>query len=204
MQSHHKVVVAPPSEEAATSPSGASLKWKCEVCTYENWPASMRCAMCQTANCNKVRTENHNNRSKPLATSSSTDIFKMGATSLSRSTSPQLLVSSQQNPEESKWACTLCTFLNWPRAHRCTQCSTPRARRASPGARKNASSTSENSMICGTHNQTPTLENLRISTPPPSKWSCGVCTYENWPRTKKCVLCGAHKETTPTRDEQNW
>ena len=207
MQSHHKVVVAPPSEEAATSPGGgggASLKWKCEVCTYENWPASIRCAMCQTANCNKVRTENHNNRSKPLATSSSTDIFKMGATSLSRSTSPQLLVSSHnsQNPEqESKWACTLCTFLNWPRAHRCTQCSTPR-RRVSPGARKNAPCTSDSSL--GSNTQTPTLENLRISTPPPSKWSCGVCTYENWPRTKKCVLCGAHKETTPTRDEQNW
>ena len=49
----------------------------------------------------------------------------------------------------------------------------------------------------------PTLENLRISTPPPSKWCCSVCTYENWPRTKKCVLCGAHKEATPTRDEQS-
>jgi len=128
----------------------------------------------------------------------------MGATSLSRSTSPQLLVSSHnsQNPEqESKWACTLCTFLNWPRAHRCTQCSTPR-RRVSPGARKNAPCTSDSSLGSNTQ-QTPTLENLRISTPPPSKWSCGVCTYENWPRTKKCVLCGAHKEATPTRDEQN-
>ena len=77
-------------------------KWKCEVCTYENWPASIRCAMCQAANCNKVRAENHNNRSKAVATSSSTDIFKMGATSLSRSTSPQLVT---QLTEECKWAC---------------------------------------------------------------------------------------------------
>ena len=58
--------------------------------------------MCQAANCNKVRAENHNNRSKAVATSSSTDIFKMGATSLSRSTSPQLVT---QLTEECKWAC---------------------------------------------------------------------------------------------------
>ena len=82
-------------------------KWKCEVCTYENWPASPRCAMCQSANCNKVRTENHNNRSKAVATSSSTDIFKMGATSLSRSTSPQLVT---QLTEECKWACKCNNF----------------------------------------------------------------------------------------------
>jgi len=189
MQSHHKVVVTPDQETTT-----GLTKWKCEVCTYENWPASPRCAMCQSANCNKVRTENHNNRSKAVATSSSTDIFKMGATSLSRSTSPQLVT---QLTEECKWACNLCTYLNWPRAHRCTQCSTPR-RRVSPGARKNASTPEVQS-----NTQPPTLENLRISTPPPSKWSCAVCTYENWPRTKKCVLCGVLKEATPTRDEQN-
>ena len=93
MQSHHKVVVTP--EETL-------VKWKCEVCTYENWPASIRCAMCQSTNCNKVRTENHNNRSKAVATSSSTDIFKMGATSLSRSTSPQV---------RFKWFCQWQLFL---------------------------------------------------------------------------------------------
>ena len=62
----------------------------------------------------------------------------------------------------------LCTYLNWPRAHRCTQCSTPR-RRVSPGARKN---TSTPEVVQSNSSQPPTLENLRISTPPPSKWSC--------------------------------
>ena len=62
----------------------------------------------------------------------------------------------------------LCTYLNWPRAHRCTQCSTPR-RRVSPGARKNASTPE---VVQSNSSQPPTLENLRISTPPPSKWSC--------------------------------
>ena len=66
--------------------------------------------MCQAANCNKVRAENHNNRSKAVATSSSTDIFKMGATSLSRSTSPQLVT---QLTEECKWACKyICSAIS--------------------------------------------------------------------------------------------
>ena len=33
-------------------------------------------------------------------------------------------------------------------------------------------------------------------------FSGAVCTYENWPRAKNCVLCGVLKEATPTRDEQ--
>ena len=45
--------------------------------------------MCQATN-NKVMTENQHNNRKTATTSSTSDIYKMGATSLSRSTSPQL------------------------------------------------------------------------------------------------------------------
>ena len=31
------------------------------------------------------------------------------------------------------------------------------------------------------------------STSSGAKWSCLVCTYENFPRTGACVLCGARK-----------
>merc|ERR1719510_675868 len=122
----------------------------------------------------------------------------MGATSLSRSTSPQLVSAGTPTSEDNnKWACPLCTYLNWPKALRCTQCFTPR-RRVSPGVR-----TSRNQQPPPEGVATPpSLDSLRIATPsPPSKWNCAVCTYENWPRTRKCVLCGALKEATPTRDE---
>ena len=147
--------------------------------------------MCQATNNRKqqILTENQHNNRKSAAT---TDIYKMGgATSLSRSTSP-----TAPPPEDSKWACTLCTYLNWPKALRCTQCLTPR-RRVSPGARKNTPTTDSPSPV-----NPPSLESLRIATPsPPSKWNCAACTYENWPRTRKCVLCGSLKEATPTREE---
>ena len=223
MQSHHKVVVTPSGHPeampcASAGTNSSENKWKCEVCTYENWPASVRCAMCQSTN-NKVLSENQHNNRKTVATTSSTDIYKMGATSLSRSTSPQLsqLGGPGSNPpaseDNAKWPCTLCTYLNWPKALRCTQCLTTR-RRVSPGARKqqlpgqqqaghqllqqqqqtaDISCITSGNLVNSTVNP-PSLESLRISTPsPPSKWNCSVCTYENWPRTKKCVLCGALK-----------
>ncbi len=59
-------------------------------------------------------------------------------------------------------------------------------------------------------------EPMTSSTPPPSssitatancgsnsssafspKWSCPVCTYENWPRSQVCVLCGAKPPLEP-------
>jgi len=89
MQSHHKVVVNPGDAVLSTVSGSTGDKWKCEVCTYENWPASVKCAMCQATN-NKVLTENQHNNRKTATTSSTSDIYKMGATSLSRSTSPQL------------------------------------------------------------------------------------------------------------------
>ena len=61
-----------------------------KVCTYDNWAASVKCAMCQATNNKKVLTENQHNNRKTATTSSTSDIYKMGATSLSRSTSPQL------------------------------------------------------------------------------------------------------------------
>ena len=108
--------------------------------------------------------------------------------------------------EDNKWGCPLCTYINWPKALRCTQCLTPRRSRVSPGTtamqRGTPKSSNEGMATTQVAPSPPSLESLRISTPsPPSKWNCSVCTYENWPRTRKCVLCGSIKEATPTRDE---
>lgn len=28
----------------------------------------------------------------------------------------------------------------------------------------------------------------------PEKWSCTACTYENWPKSNKCIMCGHQRE----------
>ena len=116
------------------------------------------------------------------------------------------LLATPSSSEDNKWACPLCTYFNWPKALRCTQCLTPRRSRVSPSTtamqRGTPKSSNEGMATTQVAPSPPSLESLRISTPsPPSKWNCSICTYENWPRTRKCVLCGAIKEATPTRDE---
>ena len=259
---HHSssLVVATPADSSASETSSTPLspedtkKWMCDICTYENFPTAIKCTMCHATN-NKVLSEKnqHNNRKLAATAASSTDIFKMGATSLSRSSSPQfpanhpVAIGSNQTTiccdvgndvmistaaqSTQKWGCQMCTYLNWPKAARCTQCLTAR-RRVSPVVSRNSPisprSTPKPSSIESLPNNLDALKIHRqqqhsdnrpcsssISTSPltgnsfPSnlgsamascssqtgnKWKCGACTYENWPRTRRCVLCGTTKD----------
>ena len=36
------------------------------------------------------------------------------------------------------------------------------------------------------------------------KWSCKICTYENWMRATKCVLCGASRTNRVNGDKENY
>ncbi|XP_048865353.1 ubiquitin thioesterase ZRANB1-like [Brienomyrus brachyistius] len=93
-------------------------KWACEYCTYENWPSAIKCTMCRAA--------------RPGGTIITEEPFKSGwarkpwpgwgATPPSRDVG--MLICPDQIADEAvaKWSCHICTYLNWPRAVRCTQC----------------------------------------------------------------------------------
>ncbi|XP_017005044.2 ubiquitin thioesterase trabid [Drosophila takahashii] len=103
-------------------------KWKCEICTYENYPSSLKCTMCQA--------------SKPLLNE---DIFRLSPAQESSCVAeeaaavepptPSSTCYSLQPPNQArqsnvadseKWPCKVCTYLNWPRSLRCIQCCTKR------------------------------------------------------------------------------
>lgn len=106
-------------------------KWSCECCTYENWPAAKRCTLCRAS-----RRPQYIIEDVPLPKEQ--DIYKMASlvspsTSLpsrdenSGSMSPtSQLVSgtgtSGGSVASNKWACQVCTYLNWPKSQKCTQC----------------------------------------------------------------------------------
>lgn len=170
-------------------------KWTCEYCTYENWPSSLKCTMCRGSkpllgeDIYRLRDPSpqragSNDASGPVPFSPSTDICNL---------SPQ---NYRQNvPSGGKWFCETCTYLNYQNATRCIQCNT----------RKPANHTQ---MINSASNLHEHLAPLRLGDPPPNsrqntstlnnlhldKWSCLVCTYENWPKAVKCVMCGHQKE----------
>lgn len=116
-----------------------------------------------------------------------------------------------------KWPCTSCTFLNWPQSTRCAQCLNPRSRTTSP-------TTSDRSPTLTGASAADILRARRKTTPnkeiPSSskaakaintndinnktqatcyakvKWTCKTCTYENWPKSCRCVMCGLPRGRT--------
>lgn len=140
-------------------------KWACPVCTYLNFAVAQKCTMCLQP---KINTMN----------AASADIYQLNASSESSTQAEQ---AQQQIPATyidsvEKWPCDQCTFLNYPRAVRCTQCGSYR--------------------VIGTARVSPvqppidTSVNERIS-PPPSiadsrrmaqrlrKWTCARCTTDS-------------------------
>ncbi|KAF3420371.1 hypothetical protein E2986_01375 [Frieseomelitta varia] len=177
-------------------------KWTCEYCTYENWPSSLKCTMCRGAK--PLLGEDIYRLRDPSPQRSGSNVASGPVTHLSPTDSYNL---SSQNVPLGKWSCTMCTYLNYQNTTRCVQC----------GNRKPTGlNQSIHSLASNLHEH---LAPLRLGDPPPNsgsnpppinlhperyynlqtnlhpeKWSCLICTYENWPKATKCVMCGNPKE----------
>ena len=229
-------------------------KWICEYCTYENWQASKKCTLCRAP-----RPPVYINEEAPTTPPFEQDIYKM-APLVSSPTTPSPPASTLISPSHgtktvqcgstsastvcsgtplqysdtshsNKWACQVCTYLNWPKSQKCTQCLTVRpkvipvaSRTAAPAIQESSKPLSINVNI--TENSCPTSgagsgtsrSSPRMSPNSPEsakalnndknhavaaasvkmsgKWNCKACTYENWPKSYKCVLCGVPKGRT--------
>uniref|UniRef100_A0A1I8GQF8 ubiquitinyl hydrolase 1 n=1 Tax=Macrostomum lignano TaxID=282301 RepID=A0A1I8GQF8_9PLAT len=107
------------------------------------------------------------------------------------------------SPSELKWSCPACTFLNWPRSHRCVQCYTensnppPSSASPPPAAPPSATSSSSPDPSAASLATGVAPPNQNQSTNPFGKWACKICTYENWPNTAKCAMCERRRSESP-------
>ncbi|XP_068256270.1 ubiquitin thioesterase ZRANB1 [Nyctibius grandis] len=167
------------------------IKWACEYCTYENWPSAIKCTMCRAQ--------------RPSGTIITEDPFKSGSSDIGRDwdptsteggSSPLICPDSSARPRvkssysmesANKWSCHMCTYLNWPRAIRCTQCLSQRRTRSPTESPQSSGSGSRPAPLsvdpCEEYNDRNKL-NTRAQ-----HWTCSVCTYENWAKARKCVVC---------------
>ena len=128
--------------------------------------------------------------------------------------------AAPETRRRSQWSCSECTYLNWSNSSVCTICVTPRNKTATPSSQpvpptsshRNVSQSSSIFDYAGTSEATPSLEPIKPSktskhnkklspqyekklssslTSSTKKWTCPTCTYENWPRSSKCVMCKA-------------
>lgn len=147
---------------------GSEEKWACEICTYENWPSSIKCTMCrskkpllgediyklredrQEKNILEIDTEGYlENSKKNRGTDSKRDVGMHGA----RAVTPEVLTGST-------WPCSVCTFLNSENLLNCLQCNTPRSAKIN----KNSSPKSEidNTKVIYKNSNYGRVENDRI------------------------------------------
>ncbi|XP_061564231.1 ubiquitin thioesterase ZRANB1 isoform X2 [Cololabis saira] len=172
------------------------VKWACEYCTYENWPSSIKCTMCRALRLRgPIITEEPYKNSPdrdpnlewdPPRTESGRSLL------ICPDSSARPRVRSSSIVEiANKWSCQMCTYLNWPRAIRCTQCLCQRPRTSSP-----TESPQTSGCRPAVHSPLDTCEEYndrnRLNTHQ-QHWTCTACTYQNWAGTKKCGLCDLPK-----------
>lgn len=125
---------------------------------------------------------------------------------------------TSRSGSNGKWECRACTYLNWPRASHCAECRTTRPAAVtgtnlhehlqplrigqlsdtatlttasggplhittSPSADRNNLKDAENDL------RGRIVEKAIIARQQTIKWMCTVCTYENWPKATKCIMC---------------
>ncbi|KAK2866733.1 hypothetical protein Q7C36_002789 [Tachysurus vachellii] len=117
-----------------------------------------------------------------------------------------------------KWACEYCTYENWPSAIKCTMCRAQRRSAAIIDEQLNKfksnsvcgddDSETSSLIICPDSSARPRVRPCRPSEPSSHasvshpneeyndknrlhapRWSCTMCTYENWAETQSCVVC---------------
>uniref|UniRef100_A0A6Q2XB92 ubiquitinyl hydrolase 1 n=1 Tax=Esox lucius TaxID=8010 RepID=A0A6Q2XB92_ESOLU len=176
-------------------------KWACEYCTFENWPMAIKCTMCraQRPSGGTIITEepfrspslDAGHRWEPPSLGLSNSPPPGGSSLLicpDSSARPRVRVVDTAETPSSKWSCHMCTYLNWPRAIRCTQClcqrqqgPTESPQTSSSGCRPATPSTPTDP--CEEYN-----DRNRLNTHT-QHWTCAACTYANWPKACKCVVC---------------
>ncbi|KAL0178833.1 hypothetical protein M9458_024275 [Cirrhinus mrigala] len=167
------------------------VKWSCEYCTYENWPSAIKCTMCRAQRpSGTIITEEPFPSSTGPHAGHQWDPVRNDSLLICPDSSARPRVRPAESSEHSgKWSCQVCTYLNWPRAIRCTQCRSLRQRVCSPTETPQTSGTGRRPATvppvdpCEEYNDRNRL-NTRAQ-----YWTCSVCTYENWPKSPRCVVC---------------
>ena len=162
---HRQEKVEPNSSNTMATTTLIDDKWSCPACTYSNFAVAQKCTMCQ-----QPRTTTMD--------AASADIYQLNASSGSSTQQEQAQqpIPATYIDSVEKWPCDQCTFLNYPRAARCTQCGSSRligTSRVSPVQPSIDTNTSERI------SPPPSIADSRLVAHRLRKWSCTRCTTDS-------------------------
>ena len=152
-------------------------KWTCASCTFSNWPNTGQCTMCGTP-----RTRGGLKHDP---------IISAGGRRDQSSRSPHLSESilnyatSGVGGAVGGAACHAGSL-----DERAAPSSSQDALLIQPVAAKSKQN-SRNGKRTSSQQQADNINNVK-------KWKCHQCTYENWPRAVKCIMCQSARRRTPS------
>lgn len=159
-------------------------KWSCSVCTYFNYARAVRCTQCLSARKKVSPSLSRNSPSSPR----------------NGSPLPSSVGAITSAATVSNTATTAITLPPQPNNSSCSNSNNSSCSSISTANRANSIRSLTDQLhplhisVASSTGNTPLAESSRTNSQPPSssaKWNCPVCTYENWPRSPNCVLCGA-------------
>lgn len=185
-------------------------KWVCEYCTYENWPSAIKCTLCRGMKPPQLIADQIGCQGRQTYIVS--ELIPLDGTRGGSNDNQNIIncdVTHAGGPvTNAKWCCPRCTYLNWSRVNKCAQCLTLR-KRTSPTSSFEGSDNAWSSVNPSSNESVAILRSSPSSPEPPkdfqndrnrnvshlnfSKWMCTACTYENWPKSLKCVLCNTSR-----------
>lgn len=160
-----------------------NVRWSCKHCTYDNFPASAKCALCMC----KREDDLDQNLNDCIQEESLPESDKNKCSE----------TSDQVDLLQGRWACLSCTYLNWENSVKCVMCTNempndfvPRSETIDSLA-KNQPEKHDDLTVNNNEKNKSISRNKQ-------KWTCPECTFENWNQSKKCSLCCCQK---PKPDE---
>ena len=165
-----------------------SSKWACEYCTFENWSAAKKCAMCMALKPLYIVVDKHTVSENELDIYKLAPVYDGDGAGASISNSFRCLVCAKQNNSAAK-ICDKCGSeldlgLLLPTSFQDLSINTNLSDVTSHSS-KNSPRVSPTTI-----QSIKSINNLKNKTfLSISKWTCSICTYQNWPKSNKCVLC---------------
>lgn len=181
-----------------TSDGDGSLRWVCSTCTYLNLSHARRCLQCNSKREDEVLIKHLSQKPLPEKTTPS----KVISENDSLSDHLNALNISRSSGEDD----LLDLFHPGSDKGRKRQNNSP-VNKGSTTAERSVDSLKDNDSgggSGGAKHQSP-VSISPVNTCPRSsttagKWSCSVCTYENWPKALKCSMCLHPRETNSGRN----
>ena len=172
----------------------ADLKWTCRKCTYGNWPSAARCIMCRFSPQTSCRTSPVPDLVEPYD--------RKHELIGSDNCGEEVIINNEKNgmyvgntEKNLKWTCPSCSYSNWIRSEICVMC-----RLIKPNELKSV----ESLRNIENGGEAPQKDRSKfISLNKGHKWTCSKCTYENWPRSHKCIICQHSKNKNFNKDDVN-